>query len=139
MTMPGPSRWLIRLSLIYLLAGIITGALMLIHKAYPLHPAVWMLLPIHIEIVLFGWIIQFTMGTGYWMLPRYLAGPPRGREFLAWAMTGAFNLGIMVVLASRVGALPDLAAIAGRTLEILAVVLFIALHWNRIVTYRRKT
>lgn len=134
--MPRPSRWMIRLSLIYLLAGMVMGALMLIHKAYGLHPAVWALLPIHIEVVIFGWIIQLTLGTGYWILPRFLEGPPRGDRRLAYVMVAALNLGIILVCSNSLlssGAPLDLV---GRALELAAVGLFVSLHWNRIVTYR---
>lgn len=134
--MPKPSRWLIRLSLVYLMVGIITGALMLIHKAYPIHQAVWMLLPIHIEITIFGWIIQLTLGTAYWMLPRFLEGPPRGESNLAYLMIGSLNLGIIFVIADVLLSFPLPFDLLGRTFELVAVVLFVSLHWNRIVTYR---
>lgn len=136
--MPGPSRWMIRASLVYLIAGIVTGALMLVHKAIPLYSGLWLLLPVHIEIVIFGWIIQLTMGTGYWILPRYLEGPPRGNRRLAWMMPVVYNAGILAVICSRFGLLTGFWATGGRVLEVLGVVLFITLHWKRIVSYRKS-
>lgn len=137
--MPAVSRWMIRLALCYLAAGMAMGALMLIHKAYPLHPAIWVLLPIHIEVTIFGWVIQLTLGTAYWMLPRYLEGPPRGRPVWAAAMVVLLNAGIAAVIADTLW--PGAAALrpAGRMLELTSVGLFVFLHWNRIVTYRSKT
>jgi len=133
--MPAPSRWLIRSSYVCLFAGMLIGALILIHKAYPLHPSMWALLPIHIELLVIGWIVQFTMGTGYWILPRYLKGSSRGNTRLARLMVVLLDVGIVVVIAGRLmdSALP--LAEMGRLFEILAVVLFVGLHWQRIVTY----
>lgn len=137
--MPTPSRWMIRLSLLYLLAGILMGAVMLVHKAYFLHPAVWMLLAVHIEAMIFGWIIQLTLGTAYWMLPRFLEGPKRGNPLLAYMMVAVLNLGILMVMADPLLTLQFPLRLLGRGLEFTAVVFFIILHWNRITTYHRST
>lgn len=111
---------------------------MLIHKAQPVHPAVWQLLPLHIEMAIFGWIIQFTLGTAYWMLPRFLKGPQRGPRWLAFAMIVALNLGILLTLADRQLAIELPLMLSGRILELLAVIIFVNLHWHRIVSYRHK-
>lgn len=137
--MPTPSRWMIRLALIYLIAGMAMGAMLLIHKAYPITPAVWMLLPIHIEVTIFGWIIQLTLGTAYWMFPRFIEGRPRGRPMFAGGMVLALNLGILLVIIDTLIMVPFPLQLLGRVLELMAVGLFIFLHWNRIVTYRTKT
>lgn len=134
--MPTPSRWMIGCSFVYLLLGILLGALMLIHKACPLHPSIWMLLPLHIEITIFGWIIQLTLGTAYWMLPRFLQGPPRGDSNLAYAMIASLNLGIIFVIADSLLSSTLPFGLLGRIFELVAVLLFVMLHWNRIVTYR---
>lgn len=134
--MPRPSRWMIRLSFIYLLLGIVMGALMLIHKAYFIHSAIWMLLPMHIEVTIFGWIIQLTLGTAYYMLPRFLKGQPRGKSSLAYVMIASLNLGIIFVIADSLLSFALPLDLAGRIFELSAVGLFVVLHWNRIVTYR---
>lgn len=127
---------MIRLSFVYLLLGMVMGALMLIHKAYVIHPAVWMMLPVHIEVTIFGWIIQLTLGTAYWMLPRFLEGSARGDSSLAYAMIVSLNLGIVFVIADSLLLFALPLDLAGRVLELAAVGLFVVLHWNRIVTYR---
>ncbi|WP_372635012.1 hypothetical protein [Fodinibius sp.] len=135
--MPTPSRWMIKASLIYLFAGFFLGALILLSKAYPgLSPA-WALLPIHIEVSIFGWIIQLTMGTAYWILPRYLESGSRGNPLKAMIMVGLLNTGILVNTASYLDIVPSSAILAGRSLEVGAIILFIALHWNRAVSYNR--
>jgi len=134
--MPLASRIMIRSSFIYLLLGIATGALMLVHKAYPLHPSIWQLLPLHIEITIFGWIIQLTLGTAYWMLPRFLTGPQRGPEWAVYGMVIMLNAGILLTLADDLWATDWPVQLTGRILELLAVVVFVALHWHRVVSYR---
>ncbi|MFH5833408.1 cbb3-type cytochrome c oxidase subunit I [Halalkalibaculum sp. DA3122] len=134
--MPAPSRWLIRSSFVCLMGGIIIGALLLIHKAYPLHPAMWSLLPVHIELLIFGWIIQFTMGTAYWILPRYLEDSSRGNPVLANLTVVLLNMGILLMITDTL-LLPQWPlALAGRAFEAAAVLLFIMLHWRRVVSYR---
>lgn len=134
--MPTPSRWMIRASFVYLTLGFILGALLLVHKAYPLHPAIWVLMPIHIELMIFGWIIQLTLGTAYWILPRYLEGQPRGNIKLSAVMVCMLNAGIVLNVFSFLNFLPQNATLAGRLLELGAVILFILLHWNRVASYR---
>lgn len=125
---------MLRLSLGYLLAAMILGAIMLVHKAWPLHPSTWALLPVHIEFALFGWIIQFTMGTAHWILPRYLKGKPRGSRAGSFLMLAMLNAGILLVAA---GSFWSIAAAppGGRLLELAAVGIFVALHWKRVVSY----
>jgi len=134
--MPRPSRWMIRCSFVYLFLGILMGAMMLIHKAYFIHSAIWMLLPIHIEVTIFGWIIQLTLGTAYYMLPRFLEGPSRGDSRLAYVMIASLNLGIIFVIADSLLSFALPFDWIGRIFELAAVGLFVKLHWNRITTYR---
>lgn len=136
--MPGPSRWMIRLSFCHLMLGFTFGALMLINKAVDVHPMIWILLPLHIETLFWGFIIQFTMGTAYWMLPRYLKGADRGNPRLPWLMTGLLNSGILLYLAGNITAAGSLLLITGRSLELMSVGMFIYLHWSRITSYRNN-
>ncbi|MDX1671108.1 MAG: hypothetical protein R3211_02110 [Balneolaceae bacterium] len=135
--MPTASVWMIRGSLIYLLAAMLVGALLLVHKAVYLHPSVWQLLPLHIEMALFGWIIQLTMGTAYWIFPRFLEGLPRGNPTYIWAAAGLFNLGIVLNGVSYLGLLPEDTFLFGRIFQVVAVMLFVGQHWKRVTTYRK--
>ena len=94
--MPSQSVWMIRLSLFYLTITIVIGGLLLIHKSAPIHPSVWALLPIHYEMAVWGWMIQFVMGTAYWMFPRFLKGDPRGNSHTATLMVLLFNTGLLL-------------------------------------------
>ncbi len=129
---------MIRCSFAYLIFGFLLGGILLTHKAYPLHPSVWFLLPIHIEIMLFGWIIQLTLGTAYWILPRFLESPQRGKPVLAVIMVIFLNLGISFVVVDALVSTDIPLKLYGRLLELAAVALFISLHWKRVVAYQRS-
>lgn len=129
--MPAVSRWMIKLSFIYLLAGMLFGALIFIQKAFPVYPALWSLLPVHIEFLLFGWTVQFTLGTAYWILPRHLTGAPRGSIYLAVAMILLLNAGILSMVMGSV--------VLGRLAQLMAVGLFAWLMWPRITTYIKES
>lgn len=128
--MPRLSVWLIRTALVHLLAGFTIGALLLANKGVPLHPMVWRLLPIHIELLLLGWTLQLAMGVAFWILPRFQNARPRAG--LAWAAYLLLNLGIGVVAASVFLVTAPALTFWGRLLEVGAVVTF-ALHaWPRV-------
>lgn len=134
--MPAQSVWMIRLSLSYLLIAILIGAVLLTHKAVPIHNAIWGLLPIHYEMAVWGWLVQFVMGTAYWMFPRYLMDKGRGSSALAWSVVAVMNLGLWVLLGSYVTG--DYMATAGRGLLLIGVLLFARLMWNRVVSYKNR-
>ena len=132
--MPQLSQWAIRTSFIYLLLGFTIGALLLTHKGVPLHPALWSWLPVHIELLFMGWIVQFTMGVGFWILPRFWVKPRRPRVILAKIAFILLNLGIWLVIASTAFPAGGWLLLAGRSIEAGAV-FFFALHaWARIVS-----
>lgn len=121
----------VRLALLYFLLGITCGALLLINKAYPLHPAVWGLLPLHIEFLLSGWIVQLVFAIAYWIFPRYIHEPKRGHPHLAWAALALLNAGIWVLAAVSLAALAPEQAILGRGLQVAAMLLLAASLWGR--------
>lgn len=132
-----PSRLLIKSSLICFVMGAFLGALLLVNKAFNIESAVWGLLPVHIELMIFGWIIQFTLGVAYWILPRFLEGEARGNSIFAYLMVFAFNAGIWLQIAATLFQIDYSLDVAARICQLMAVVLFISLHWKRITTYNR--
>lgn len=134
--MPIHSVWMIRLSLCYLLVAVLTGAVLLVHKAIPIHNALWGFLPFHYEMAIWGWMVQFVMGTAYWMFPRYLEDKGRGSSGLAWSVAVLLNLGLWLLLISYITS--DQLAIFGRGLLLIGTLLFAALMWNRVVSYRNR-
>lgn len=132
--MPVVSIWMIRLSLSFLFITFVTGSVMLLNKAFGWSPALWALLPIHLEVALLGWVLQFVMGTAYWMFPRYLRGPKRGNIRMARMMVIILNSGILLS-AFSIG--NTWVLFIGRFLLLTGVGFFVALMWRRVVSYRR--
>ncbi|MBE2198872.1 MAG: hypothetical protein IAE79_09695 [Anaerolinea sp.] len=133
--MPRLSQWFIRAAFIYLLLGFTIGALLLTHKGLPLHPALWSWLPTHIEFLLFGWVVQVTMGMAFWILPRYWQKPRRPKEGYTQIAFILLNLGIWLVVAGTTFRAGQWFLLAGRATEVSAVVLF-ALHARKRIVSR---
>lgn len=131
--MPRLSILSVRLSLVYLLAGFSLGAILLAHKGVPFAPWAWRFLPGHIDLLLFGFVIQLAVGIGYWILPRYSGSPaPRGRSWPVWAVVLLLNAGVLLALAAGWFNLPAGWRFAARLLEGAAAALFAAHAWGRV-------
>jgi hypothetical protein len=63
------SAIMLRASFVWLLAGAIVGATMMIDEILPGSWRVWMA-PTHGHMLFVGWFVQFAIGVGYWLLPR---------------------------------------------------------------------
>lgn len=117
--MPALSAWFVRTALLELLAGFLLGALMLATRGQALAPWAAPLLPLHIELLVLGWLANLALGVGYWILPKHATGPERGRR---WPVIAAwFSLNVGVLLAGL-----RIAPAIGRAAELLAVILFAA-------------
>ena len=129
--MPRLSVYFIRASLIYLFFGFTLGALLLANKGHTLSAVIWMLLPVHIEFDLVGWLVQLALGVAFWILPRFSKEPRRGDERLSWAAFFFLNIGILLV---AIGGIPDISwlIVIGRAMEMLALVVFALGNWRRI-------
>ena len=136
--LPSPSIWMIRLSLIYLLLAVTAGGLLMIHKAIDLHSALWILLPVHFELAIWGWLIQFVIGTAYWMFPKFLTGTRRGPEWIAWIVLIVYNTGLLLLVNSSFVDSTFQFDITGRTVIAVSLLIFVTLTWNRVVSYRKN-
>ncbi len=85
--MPRLSAWFVRASLLYLLVGFAFGALMLAQVGVSYDPGIVVLLPVHMEFLLVGWLVQLAMGVAFWIFPRWGLTLPnaRGNQSLIWA------------------------------------------------------
>ncbi len=129
--MPRLSVYFIRASLIYLLLGFTIGGLMLANKGIMFLPAIWALLPLHIEFAFVGWMIQLTMGVAFWILPRFRRGAPRGNERLGWLAFILVNAGILLTV-SNVPLGKNWLVLTGRVTEVLGLITFVLGHWRRV-------
>jgi hypothetical protein len=87
--MPTLSRYFIRSALVYLAIGFTLGGFILSAKTGVIDVRVWTWLPVHIVLLINGWLVQLTLGVAYWILPRIRLAE-RGRR--GWAWTGFITL-----------------------------------------------
>lgn len=138
--MPDQAVWMIRLSFVSLFIAVLLGGLLLIHKAVPIHPAFWGLLPVHFELAIWGWLVQFVMGTAYWIFPRFMKGEARGSSNIAWIMIILLNTGLIILVAAQLPLFDWLnyTGLIGRGFILGSIILFGFLIWFRVISYRGK-
>ena len=135
--MPLLSVVTLRLALSCLAVGFTLGALLLAAPELSLPPDIVRIRPLHVELLLIGWMVQLALGVAYWILPRR-QGVGRGNENLAWIALVLLNLGVLSVgLGALVGA-PRSVLLAGRSSELLAALLFAGHAWGRVRPYSPK-
>lgn len=134
--MPPLSRIMIRAALINGWLGMTLAALLLINKGLPgvLPGNLWRWLPVHMNMLLVGWMVQLAMGVAYWIMPR-LHLSERGRVQFAIAAGILLNIGVWVhglaiLLRGWIG-----WQAAGLILETSAVATFIFHVYPRIKTF----
>jgi len=129
--MPKLSVWFIRASMVYMGIGFLFGSLLLHHKGVPTHPWTFRLLNPHIEVMIFGWTMQFVMGITFWILPRFSGEGRYGNAALGWWSFGLLNIGI---LSTAFGAwfMLDVLSLLGRLCVLVAVGLFVIVMWPRV-------
>src|SRR5690606_3257186 len=93
--------------------GFFFGSLILHHKGVPIYPWTWKLLGPHIELMVFGWTMQFVMGIAFWILPRFMGEGRYGKTYLGWWSFALLNSGIVFSALSGWFVL-DLLALLGR-------------------------
>jgi len=129
--MPRLSLWYLRAAFLNLLIGVTLGALMLTAKALPGWGWAWTAFPSHIEMMAYGWMMQFAMGVAFWALPRYLHPPKRGDGRPAWAAWALLNSGVILIAIAPYAPFRWLRP-TGASLEVLSVILFACYVWPRI-------
>lgn len=95
--MPRLSIYLIRASLIHFGVGFSIAALILFNKGIPIFPWAWRLLQVHVEMLIFGWMVQLAMGVTFFALPRFTNHERRyGRVGLGWISFFLLNFSIIL-------------------------------------------
>ncbi|MCC7448559.1 MAG: hypothetical protein IT324_14155 [Anaerolineae bacterium] len=132
--MPTLSRYFIRSALVYLAIGFTFGSLILSAKAGAVDARVWVWLPMHITLLLNGWLVQLSMGVAYWILPRIHVGE-RGRQRWAWSAFIILQIGLGLALLSAISLWePEMGKLLAPAvlLQALGVALFAVHAWPRI-------
>lgn len=94
--MPTLSRWFIKLGMLYFVAGLTMGFLLLAQPVIGWSVSLQALRPVYLHYLFVGWVTQIIMGVGYWMFPKYSKEKPRGREWLGWVVLILLNSGMVL-------------------------------------------
>lgn len=132
--MPTLSRYFIRSALVYLGIGFTFGGLILSTKGGFVDARVWGWLPMHIILLVDGWLIQLTLGVAYWILPR-IHLHERGRRSWAWAGFIALQIGLVLTLITALNLwIPSVQLLFAPAvmLQTVGVFLFAVHTWPRI-------
>jgi hypothetical protein len=128
-----------RASFVWLLAGAVAGATMMIDEALPGAWRVW-LGPTHGHALFVGWFVQFAVGIAYWLLPRKRSPErPLGYdERLALLAVAMLNAGLLfrvvaepVQRAHHDGAWITPALGASGAFQVGAFAIFVIQLWSR--------
>jgi hypothetical protein len=83
--LPPLARWYIKLAMMYLIAGLLVGAIP------PLLAAAG---PAYVHMLVVGWVTQMIFGVAYWMFPKQSRELPRGDNAVAIATFVLLNVGL---------------------------------------------
>lgn len=131
--MPTITRWLVKTSLVMLVAGLAVGFYLHLHQVSTAG-----LFPLYLHLLTFGWLTQLVIGIALWMLPKYTLEQPRGNERLNWLIYLCLNSGL--VLRALFEPLPmsvlapwrGIGLVAAAVLQWMAGLLFILQAWPRV-------
>ncbi|MDP2603530.1 MAG: hypothetical protein Q8S00_13200 [Deltaproteobacteria bacterium] len=129
-------RWMIKTSLVYLFLGISIGFLTFLAQRIP--ELAWILTwrTVHVHLILVGSVIQIIMGVALWMFPRRKEPPGWTTEREGMTLYVGFNAGTLVRSVFepfwQSGLLPYLLTLSGMILQILSLLYFLLLIFQRI-------
>ncbi|QPC83710.1 hypothetical protein G4Y79_04830 [Phototrophicus methaneseepsis] len=130
--MPKLSVYLVRASLIHMGVGFFFGAMILHHKGIPIYGWTWKLLNPHIELMIFGWVMQLVMGVAFYALPRFSQRESRyGAVYLGWWSFFLLNGGVIATAVAQWFDV-DSFALSGRLLMLLGVLVYAVMIWPRV-------
>lgn len=136
--MPPLTRWFVKTSLIYLVAALVLGVVLVAQSGLGLAVPLASLGPVYFHAFMLGWVAQLIFGVIYWMFPKYSREKPRGSEALGWATYILLNIGLVLrVLGEPLNATwpeagwGELLAVSA-VAQWLAGLAFVANTWGRV-------
>lgn len=93
--MPPLTRWYLKSALVYFVAALLVGVMLLARPVLILPVWVFALQPVYIHLLTVGWVTQLIFGVVYWMFPKFSPPRPRGNEALGWATYWLLNAGLI--------------------------------------------
>lgn len=129
-------RWMVKTSLIYLLAGVFLGLAIFLSHRFPALEWIMKWRTVHVHLILVGSVIQIIMGVALWMFPRRKQPPPWTTEGEGMSLYVGFNAGTLLRTAFEPfwadGPLFYFCALGGMVLQILSILYFLYLIFQRI-------
>jgi len=133
--MPRVARWFIKAGLTYLVLALLAEVLIQARAVADLPGWVASLRPVHIHLLVVGWLTQLIIGVGYWMFPKFSRERPRGSQTLAWITFALLNAGLILRTVAEPRAFaPDLGWMLALSavLQVIAGWLFVFNTWPRV-------
>jgi hypothetical protein len=129
-------RLMIKTSLIYLFLGILIGFLTFLSSRVPELAWISGWRTVHVHLILVGAVIQIIMGVALWMFPRRKEPPGWTTEREGMTLYVGFNAGTVVRSVfepfAQSGLLPYFLTLTGMVLQILSLLFFLFLIFQRI-------
>ncbi len=136
--MPRLTRWAIKAALVYLLLGLVTGALYWVNMQWSLWQPLAALSPTYLHMLVVGWLTQLIFGVIYWMFPIISKNNLRGDPRAAWSVFVLLNAGLIVRIVCEPWRAVDPNPINGwglvlsAILQVAAGYLFVVVCWPRV-------
>jgi cbb3-type cytochrome oxidase subunit 1 len=128
LAMPKLSTFFIRAALLHLGIGYTIAALLLANKGIPFSAELWRLLEPHVQILIFGWMLQLAMGVAFYALPRLSNAEAKyGNERLGWLAFFLLNAGVWLSI--------TIFPLVGKVLILLAGLAFVRLMFPRVKAF----
>ena len=122
------SVWYVRAALLHFAVGATVGAWGLAAKSGLWPPVPLPVRPLHVEVVLIGWVCQLAVGVALWILPFSRSVSDDWRFWGAWV---ALNVGVVLAVGGRMEDALVLLVL-GRVGEVSAALLLVVGLWPRL-------
>src|SRR4051794_14999370 len=94
--MPTLTRWAIKIAMVYLIVGLVGGALYWANVQWNFAQVLSVLSPTYLHMLVVGWLTQLIFGVIYWMFPIISKDNMRGNPKLAWSGLILLNSGLIL-------------------------------------------